>query len=118
MMMQFDWPDSLQGMGRRVNTTVAPQALLLMNNPHVRDAASNFAKKIATGGTDPGGLVARAYRTALGRAPSQTETADGAAFLTAQTAAYIADKKPDAQQLAVTDFCQAVFSLNEFIYAE
>ena len=118
MMTQFDWPDSLQGMGRRVNTTVAPQALLLMNNPHVRDAASNFAKKITAGGTDPGGLVARAYRTALGRAPSQAETADGAAFLASQTAAYTADKKPDAQHLAVTDFCQAVFSLNEFIYAE
>ena len=118
MMTQFDWPDSLQGMGRRVNTTVAPQALLLMNNPHVRDAATNFAKKIAAGGTEPGGLVARAYRIALGRAPSQTEVADGTTFLASQTAAYIAEKKPDAQKLAVADFCQAVFSLNEFIYAE
>jgi mono/diheme cytochrome c family protein len=116
MMVQFDWPDSLQSMGRRVNTTVAPQALLLMNNPHVRAAARAWARRLLPAAqTSWDGAVTLAYRTALARPPTRTERTAAAAFLDAQTRSY---DTADARERALANFCQTVISLNEFIYVE
>jgi hypothetical protein len=116
MMVQFDWPDSLQSMGLRVNTTVAPQALLLMNNPHVRAAARDWAKRLLPAAEKSwADAVTQSYRTALGRAPTKTELANATGFLEAQSKSY---SSADARELALADFCQAVMGLNEFIYVE
>ena len=48
MLQLFDAPDANQGIGRRATTTVAPQALLLMNNPLVREWAVAMARRAAT----------------------------------------------------------------------
>ncbi|MBI3118695.1 MAG: PSD1 domain-containing protein, partial [Candidatus Hydrogenedentes bacterium] len=45
MMMLFDAPDTTQSLGARATTTIAPQALLLMNNVEVRKWAEAFAKR-------------------------------------------------------------------------
>jgi mono/diheme cytochrome c family protein len=116
MMVQFDWPDSLQSMGLRVNTTVAPQALLLMNNPQVRAAARDWAKQLLPAAEKSwADSVTQSYRTALGRAPTKAELANAASFLESQAKSY---SSPDARELALTDFCHAVMGLNEFIYVE
>lgn len=116
MMVQFDAPDSLQGVGLRVPTTVAPQALLLMNNPHVREAAASFAERLKLAAEKSlGAAVESAYLTALGRLPSRSELKDSLVFLEQQTVSY---RKPEALRLALADFCQAIFGLNEFIYVE
>ena len=47
IMMLFDAPDSLQSLGNRSSTTIAPQALALMNNPHVHKYAQAFARRLA-----------------------------------------------------------------------
>src|SRR5262249_8605553 len=47
MMTIFDAPDALGGIGERPTTTIAPQALHLMNSPQVRSWAKSFAKRIA-----------------------------------------------------------------------
>ncbi|MEI9895427.1 MAG: DUF1553 domain-containing protein [Chthoniobacter sp.] len=67
MMIAFDGPDTLQSMGQRSSTTVAPQSLLLMNNTLVREAARAWVKAIgpqarpACGGAGlPGGIRAAA----------------------------------------------------------
>src|SRR5206468_12907504 len=39
MLQVFDAPDALQGIGERPTTTIAPQSLLLMNNPNIREYA-------------------------------------------------------------------------------
>src|SRR5262249_1060818 len=46
VMQLFDAPEPLTSVGERPTTTIAPQALLLMNNPHVRDCARGFARRI------------------------------------------------------------------------
>ena len=43
---------------------------------------------------------------------------DTVAFLQQQTAEYQEQKQAQPRRLALTDFCQALFSLNEFIYIE
>jgi cytochrome c553 len=114
MMVTFDAPDTLTGAGLRPSTTVAPQALLLMNNEHVRTAARVWAKALAALPAEA--AIQRAYRAALGREPAADEAQIASQFLKTQTDSYGAKK--DAVELALTDFCQSMLSLNEFIYVE
>ena len=117
-MVVFDQPEPLVSQGARPTTTVAPQALLLMNGPQVREWAEAFARRVEsdTPGTESPAQVARAYLLALSRPPAVKEQASAAAFLASQTASYEAEKKPNARSLALADFCQVLFGLNEFAY--
>ena len=117
-MVVFDQPEPLVSQGARPTTTVAPQALLLMNGPQVREWAEAFARRLEpdTPGTESPAQVARAYLLALSRTPTAKEQASAAAFLASQTASYEAEKKPNARSLALADFCQVLFGLNEFAY--
>ncbi|MCE9608883.1 MAG: PSD1 and planctomycete cytochrome C domain-containing protein [Chthoniobacter sp.] len=116
MMVTFDAPDTLGSLGLRSSTTVAPQALLLMNNAQVRASAREWAKKLAA--LPANDAVKRSYLAALGRPPADEEQATAGDFLRAQTASYEAAGKGDAAELALTDFCQSLVSLNEFVYVE
>jgi hypothetical protein len=119
MMLLFDAPDSLQDLAVRSRTTVAPQALLLMNNPIVRQYAEGLASRAA--GDKPDDLaraVIRAYQITLGRNPTDDELAAAQAFIAEQTAAYTERKLNQPAQTALADFCQTLFCLNEFVYVD
>jgi Protein of unknown function (DUF1553)/Protein of unknown function (DUF1549)/Planctomycete cytochrome C len=101
----FDAPDGTVGIGERSNTTIAPQALHLMNNPQVRAAAKSMAGRVlAADGTEA--AVARAYRLALARDPTTEERAAALEFLGTNPSATMAE------------FCQILLCLNEFVYLE
>ncbi len=119
MMVLFDAPDALQGIGARPRTTIAPQALLLMNNPHVRSWAEAFARglKVRTAEELPG-AVQRAYRRALCRPASPEEQKQAVAFIRTQAEDYRRAGRRDALQAALRDFCQTLFCLNEFVYVD
>ncbi len=119
MLQVFDWPDALAGVGDRQATTVAPQALLLMNNPQVRAYAAGLAKRTAPdAATTDEDAVAKGYEIALGRSPTDDERADAVKFLEEQRKSYQATGKTVARELALTDFCQSLFCLNEFVYVD
>jgi hypothetical protein len=119
MMTLFDAPDSLQDIALRSTTTVAPQALLMMNSPIVRAYAEGLAKRVhATSGDTPADNVRRAYAIAIGRGPSAEEEADAIAFLAEQAQSYGAAEKANASEFALTDFCQTLMSLNEFVFID
>src|SRR5262249_38987336 len=116
MMVIFDAPEALTGMAERPTTTIAPQALHMLNNPQVRQTARGFARRIAPDAKRPLESAVRAgYEIALARQPTREELADGIEFLRTQMATY-----PENQRLesAVTDFCQILMCLNEFIYVD
>jgi len=114
MLVTFDLPEPLVCQGRRASTTVAPQALFLLNNEQVRGYAAAFAARVASA-SDP---VTAAYRMALARAPTGEEHADAIQFLHAQTHDYGQSHPADASRLALTDLCQTLFCLNEFVYVD
>jgi hypothetical protein len=118
MMVLFDAPDGLQGIEQRTTTTIAPQALLLMNNELVRGSAAGFARRVAPTGKRLPDAVRSAYAVALGRAPSPRELADSVAFVREQAASYREEGKAGPDQLALADFCQVLLELNEFIYVD
>jgi hypothetical protein len=110
-LVVFDAPDGTVGVGDRPSTTIAPQALHLMNNPQVRAAAHGFAKRVlGDGKIGDEDAVKLAYRIALCRAPSAEELADALPFIKGRTG--------EARETAFADFCQVLFCLNEFLYAE
>src|SRR5205814_271761 len=106
-MVAFDCPEPLVSQGLRPTTTVAPQALLVLNGPQVRDWAENLAKRLESGGSPPL-FVTRAYQSTLGRKPTHAESHDAIEFLKKQIQSYTADEKTakNASTLAATDFCQ------------
>lgn len=111
-MMLFDWPEHLVPIGTRSSTTIAPQALAFMNSPQVRASAQALADRVAKS-QDP---IKAVYELALSRAPTSAEHLAADGFVSSQAEAYLDAGRKDGQRLALIDFCQSVFSLNEFIY--
>jgi hypothetical protein len=117
MMTLFDGPDTLQDLPCRASTTIAPQALMLLNNAAVRAHAAAMARRIDWSG-DPSHGVVSGFQIALSRPPTDSERAAATEFINAQAADYARAGRADARDLAATDFCQALLCLNEFVYVE
>jgi mono/diheme cytochrome c family protein len=113
MMVTFDAPDTLQSMGQRGSTTVAPQSLLLLNNPQVRAAAKTWARNLSA--LTEAESLAQAYTAALGRPPKDIEIKLSLDFLRKQAAEYQAAGRSEQ---AWVNFCQMLFGLNEFLYID
>lgn len=123
LLQAFDRPDLLQSCGRRETTTVSPQALALLNDQFVRNRSLDFADRLlADAKNDNEQLVRRAFELALGRSPRESEQTASLAFITAQEH-HRSERNGNADKtqihrLAVADFCQTMFSLNEFLYVD
>ena len=72
----FDFPDSSMVVGRRDCSTVATQALFMLNDPFVREQARAAAQRmLADRPESEEAAICLAFRQALGRAPSESEIA-------------------------------------------
>ena len=123
LMQVFDGPNATVSCGRRSSTTVAPQALALLNDPLLRDWATDFARRLrAEAGGKPEKQVRRGFQLALSRTPSEVELTESVKFLEAQLRGRAArDKALAGEELrveALADFCQTLFSTNEFVYVD
>jgi hypothetical protein len=123
LMQAFDGPDAQASCGRRETTTVAPQALALLNDRFVRARAMDFARRVeAEEGDSSDAQVRRAWRLALGREPSAEELGTATDFLAARMHQRLtrgpAQSPLETRQLALADLCQSLFALNEFIYVD
>ncbi len=119
MMQIFDSPEPLVSVGERPQTTIAPQALLFMNNEQVRGYAEAFARRLDPAAEESlAGAVTAGYELAIGRPPDDAERASSVEFIERQIAGYAADEEAQGRHLAMTDFCQVLMSLNEFVFVE
>lgn len=115
MMMLFDWPEHLVSIGQRSVTTTAPQSLMFINSPQARQYAEGFASRLPAQQDE---AIRSAYLLALGREPNDNERQTSLTFLTKQTERHQQAGHAAPARLALTDFCQALLSLNEFAYVE
>jgi mono/diheme cytochrome c family protein len=116
MMLLFDWPEHLVGIGQRSVTTIAPQALAFMNSPQARSYAEGFASKLKD--LDDSAAIVEAYRIAFGRVPESHEVEIAKGFLNSQTTVYQQQNLANASMIARVDFCQAILSMNELVYVD
>jgi mono/diheme cytochrome c family protein len=100
----FDQPNLVNSTDRRNRSTVAPQALLLMNNAFVLLQSKEFAERLRReAGEDRAAQIERGFQVALGRAPDAAERKAALAFV---------GDAPDG----LAGFCHVLFNLNEFVY--
>ena len=119
MLSLYDAPETLTSAGRRNSTTTAPQALLLINSPYIRELAQAFAARISPQSDDDlSTIVTNAFRLALNREPSKSELRAATQFIKAQQKDYEQSNSSKAKSAALADFAQAMFSLNGFIYVD
>ena len=94
-----------------------------MNDRFVRLRADDFARRLAReAGEQPEAQVRLAWRLALAREPSAEELETGTAFIRAQeqqrSTRDPSQAKAKTQQRALSDLCQALFAMNEFVYVD
>lgn len=102
----FDFPDPTMPTGHRVSTTIAPQALIMLNAPLAIDSAAAFARRLLSGGGTDADRINLAWRLAFGRIPSDQEAKAASGFLLSTA------NREDRWTL----FCHSLFASNHFIY--
>ena len=113
----FDAPDAMQGIATREQSTVAPQALAMLNSPVVRDLAAKLSAKVRPNiEISIADTIGNAYQIALSRPATDDEKESMIAFIERQK--MLRREDSDAEALAVRDFCHLVLCLNEFVYIE
>jgi Protein of unknown function (DUF1553)/Protein of unknown function (DUF1549)/Planctomycete cytochrome C len=114
----FDVADPNLIMGEREVTTVAPQALFMMNSPFVINQAHQMAHRVlGTRGLNEDGRIHLAYRLALGRLADEHEKADIKRYLTSyESALGSAGPKINPRVAAWASLCQTLMSSGEFRY--
>ena len=117
----FDFADPSTLNGQRDQTTVAPQALFMMNSAFVLDQSRVLAGQLlGLTDLDPPARVRHLYDLAFSREPSEAEVSRAAGYLdrlrAAMTQSGIA--AAEIEQRAWTSLCRAVLSANEFVYVE
>jgi hypothetical protein len=105
----FDSADSTAPVEKRTESTVAPQALFLLNNPFAAEQAKALARRVLNERSDEAGRIARAYALVYGRPPSAEEVAIGRELLSG-------GRQPPEQAWA--GYCQVLLCANEFLYVD
>jgi hypothetical protein len=117
----LDFPDPAVPAGDRATTTVAPQALLMMNSDLVQQAATNLAARLLSECPDSEARHQRLYQLTLQRDPSVQEQFADQAFLyelklleSGYSQVGSESRIPDPWSV----LCHTILASNEFLYVE
>jgi len=131
LMAAFDFPDMHETCGCRTQTTIAPQALMMLNSGLVLTAGRQLSvrAKQEADSADPQARIDQAFRIALGRQPTMSEFESARKFLADQQVVIARSdrsrsgedanqvKEADAEE-AFADLCHALLNANEFLFVE
>lgn len=114
----LDFPDPAVPGGDRATTTVAPQALLMLNSDFVMHSADEFAARLLAEQITEEQKIVRLYALAYGREPTVEERRANAAFLVKLDQSFAAQESDVDQrrQRAWSVLCHVIFAANEFVY--
>ena len=121
----FDFPQMNPNCIERRDSTVAPQALHLMNNGMVEQLATEFARRVRRiAGDDRGKQVEAVYLIALSRLPTDEEKQLGREAISDLVSTWdkqLAASKPtsDALELkALATYCHAILNSAAFLFVD
>jgi hypothetical protein len=106
--MLFDAPDPMTIAEKRIDSTVAPQALFLMNHPFALERTKALAELSAKHGLTPRARIEWLYKTLYARPASEREISLAESALASA---------PD-QKIAWESYCQVLLCANEFVYVD
>jgi len=111
----FDFADINQPIAQRTTSTVATQALFLMNSPKVIEQARHAAEVVLKSSTDTGKRIETAFQNSLQRSPTEKEQTQVREFLeSSQSGNASAD---DVRDLWAR-FIQTLWSTPEFRFLD
>jgi hypothetical protein len=120
MFQAFDYGDPSIVNAKRATTTVAPQALYILNSPFVQEQAGKYAERLlAENRGDTQKRIQEAYLWAYGRPITYGEMTRATRYITQMSAAL--EKRVPAEKREVRvwkSFCHALMAANEFIYID
>ena len=115
----FDFANCTSPMGVRPVTTIAPQALMALNDPFVHAQADALAERlIHEVGEAMEAQIRRGFRLALQRDPTREERIAAQHLLTDQSQRARVEGSKDSANVALKSFCLSLLNLNEFLYAD
>ena len=123
LLTTFDLPRMEPNCVKRPESTVAPQALHLLNDATVNQLAGYFAKRLIKESKDASAQLTRAYWLAFTRAPTDEElqldrsTLD---LLNVQWKMELGDKATveTIHEKSLTNYCRALLNSSEFQYVD
>jgi hypothetical protein len=126
LMTTFDFSDTTQPCSQRNVSTVAPQALALLNNDFVHQQSAAFAERVVReSGDDATRQIERAWWLALGRRPSDGERNAALAHVQKQRERCSSPSEDgkvmdagEANRRALASLCHVLLNTNEFIYVD
>jgi hypothetical protein len=134
VLAAFDPATTEPNCEARPSSTATPQALMLLNGEFAAAQAEAFAARVRRdAGADPDAQVARAWKLAYLRAPTDGEAAAARSFLRGAAEAFAAQpapppppkkgtaplpEPPTPEGRALAAFCQALLASNRFLYVE
>ena len=116
LMTTFDFSDTTASCGQRDVTTVAPQALALLNNQFTHAQSEALAKRLAGHAASATEQVKLAWQLAFGRNPSDGELGQAENHLHEQRQHF--DGRNNPGHLALASLCHVLLNCNEFIYVD
>ena len=116
----FDYSTTTVPVGSRSATTVAPQALMLLDDSFVQLQAGRFAARLLReAGVVETNQIRRAFALALQRAPTGEEMAAAREMLAIQHRLASANRgSPPTPEEVWRPFCAAMLNLNELLYID
>jgi hypothetical protein len=118
----FDFADPSTANGQRVSTTIASQALFLMNSDLVRDETRHMATSLlASAAQDDAARVSTAFVRTFGRPPTGAEISRSLDFVRRVELQWASEKVADPAErrlLAWQGLCRVLVSTNELLYIE
>ena len=125
LLQVFDQPVMEVNCLQRRTSTVATQALTLLNSPSLIHLSEQFADRLLLNGST--NLVRRAILIAFSREPTKEEELYMSDFLNSQTRQYqqeivsdstVSSNSETSEHRAVSDLCQMLLCSNEFIFVD
>ena len=115
LMEAFDTPVPDRSEPNRQTTTIAPQALILLNSQFVNDRAAALAKLLLepSDRTDTA-VIQTAFQKILARDATPEEQQALAAFLERRAA----ESPPPSRNAAIQQLALLILNLNEFVYVD
>jgi hypothetical protein len=117
----FDFPQMNPNCVERRDSTVAPQALYMMNNAMIDQLAEGFASRVRrAAGDDSPAQVGTAHLLAFCRPPTEAEKQLGITALERLASQWMAaGADPEsARQEALTTYCHALMNSAAFLYVD
>ncbi len=115
----FDAADPNAIVEKRLDSTVAPQALFMLNHPFALAQTKALVRRVqAAVPADDGARITWLYRQLYGRPPTAPETDLGRQALALARAQNPATTAATPNDLAWEQYCQLLLCANEFVYVD